>query len=836
MSTQLLTAFIGRASLIADPSGARACRRVISRATVALGVLAAGAWVAAHEGHGAPQRPIYKQVQVGDTVYRVGFAVTPEDPLVGEDIRFEFRILQRIGAGPDGVAREEPVRSADPQVQILSTAATPSALATVPGEQPGTFRARYRFTDAGDYGISTRIAAGADTVTAEFPVFVRPGPVGRAPLAVDAVVLLVFGGVVLSLWRRRNDSATRAPARAGAAAVAGVAMLLIAHVWIAPRIGRLFLPERHFGSIAWNPAPGGAESDVPPHVDPPGTPPHTHPPGTPPGDEPSATADGVRDPDPHDIVSTVVPVPGRLVEVRVPASARILFEGFTPRVGRTVRRGQTIATLEYHYVLHDAVHLINQRWLSMTAMLEAKRTSLDTELRALRLRHLRETGDPSVRQMMNVTQAVEAAELEAAMARLEHERAATLLAMHDAEITQRELVRKPLASPIDGTIEAVNFTHGQLKYENDKLFTILDISKVWVEARFPGAAAAKRPPAGMEFTSPAFPAVRFEGRLVRVANALDPETGTLSAFFEVANPERLLRVGMRLAAKTPGDDPPPPVGTTADRVRRASAHGVADPPVPPIVTLPAMVKANPQLTADVAAPLWGRIEFAGRQLNVGDQVKKGENLLQIVLELSADERYPMNARKVEIDAELKMAQTRRAQAEQQWTEGVARLKKTPDDAFLQEELALLERIYRAAQEEEALLERQAKVYVGTIQRRDPKITMVPAPISGVITHIGFRPGELNGTDEFRQLLTIVDPSRVWIEADAYEHQSAAVLNGPVRATFTSPGIAERPLDRPIAVSGAVSPDTGALRVIFDVPNPGRTLKIGAPAQVVVGRD
>src|SRR5688572_8572484 len=64
------------------------------RPAIVVGVLSAGALLAAHEGHDAPQRPVYRQVQIGDAAYRVGFAVIPQDPLVGEDIRLEFRILQ----------------------------------------------------------------------------------------------------------------------------------------------------------------------------------------------------------------------------------------------------------------------------------------------------------------------------------------------------------------------------------------------------------------------------------------------------------------------------------------------------------------------------------------------------------------------------------------------------------------------------------------------------------------------------------------------------------------------------------------------------------------------
>jgi multidrug efflux pump subunit AcrA (membrane-fusion protein) len=339
----------------------------------------------------------------------------------------------------------------------------------------------------------------------------------------------------------------------------------------------------------------------------------------------------------------------------------------------------------------------------------------------------------------------------------------------------------------------------------------------------------------MRFVSPAFPATPFEGRLVRVANTLDARTGTVSAFFEVPNPERLLRIGMRVAAVSGAGAAQPLVEAKSADIRHAVATGGVNPSaVPAPVTLTAVVKPKPELTAEVAAPLWGRIEFAARRLNVGDRVEKGEDLAHVILELAADERYQMNARAVDIDAERELSKTRREQAEKRAQDAAAALAAAPDDPFLKQEAQLLERISVAAQQEEVLLGQQVEVFKGVMKRRDPKITVVKAPIAGVITEIGFRPGELNGTDEFRRLFTIVDTSAVILEAQVYDHQSAAVLKGTTRASFTSPGFdVPRPLQRPLAISGAINPETGALSVLFDVANPGRELKIGGTAQIVV---
>ena len=107
--------------------------------------------------------------------YRIGFAMLPQDALVGEDVRFEVQILQMPdpAAGP-GPGR--PIGSGDVQVRIISTSAEPYTLPHVgPGEKPGTFTARYRFADSGQYAIAANTKAGAETITAEFPVSSPPG-------------------------------------------------------------------------------------------------------------------------------------------------------------------------------------------------------------------------------------------------------------------------------------------------------------------------------------------------------------------------------------------------------------------------------------------------------------------------------------------------------------------------------------------------------------------------------------------------------------------------------------------------------------------------------------
>lgn len=781
---------------------------------LALGLLTAAS-LAAHEGHDLVQRPVYRQVAAGGETYRVGLAAMPQDPVVGEDIRLAVHVRRLADDAP-------PVDLSGIRLRLVPAGGTAQALAYVgPGEQPATVSAVHRFAEDGQYTLAVEVPAASGAIRADFPLGVRPGPVVRAPFVIDGLLLIALAGAVAVRWRARAGGAVPT-ARLALTAAAGVTALAAGHLLLGPRVGRLFLPERHFGSIAWERPAGQGAEEAAPHTHPPGTPPHSH--------DDAGLERSVPQPvaGTGEVSSIVVPVPGRLAEIVVPVTARVVFDDFVPRPGRAVRRGQKIAMLEHHYILHDAVHLVNQRWPYLLDVFEKKRDRLAADLNVVRQRHLQATGDPAVREMMTVTQAVSTAESAAAEAALRQARADKLLAMHDTQIAKRDLVRRPVEAPIGGIIDAVHFTQGELKYESDPLLRILDLSEVWVEARFPEAQAARPVPKTMTFASTAFPGRRFEGRLARVAKTLDPSTRTMSAFFAVGNPDRLLRLGMRLAGR----------GDAAGAA--AAAHGVVPArletvPAAPLA-LAATVKPLPELTSDVTAPLWGRIAFARRQLQVGDQVRKGEELLHVVLELSVDERYPMEARALEIASEHELAKTRRAQAEQQYDEALAQLTSRPGDRFRQQEVAALEKIRLAAQQEEILLARQAEAYQGTMKRRDPKTTIIEAPISGVITDINFTPGELNRTGEFRRLLTVVDTSRVLLEAPLYPHQIPAAA-GSRGATLVPAGLTgARRLGPPIAISGALDADSGALRVLFDAPNADGALKVGASARILIPRN
>jgi len=75
-----------------------------------------------------------------------------------------------------------------------------------------------------------------------------------------------------------------------------------------------------------------------------------------------------------------------------------------------------------------------------------------------------------------------------------------------------------------------------------------------------------------------------------------------------------------------------------------------------------------------------------------------------------------------------------------------------------------------------------------------------------------------------ELYTIVDPSRVWIVADIFEHDAMSVRPGQMATITTSYGTGGTVQARVQQILPGVDPQTRTLKVRLDLPNPGQLLK------------
>jgi Cu(I)/Ag(I) efflux system membrane fusion protein len=102
-----------------------------------------------------------------------------------------------------------------------------------------------------------------------------------------------------------------------------------------------------------------------------------------------------------------------------------------------------------------------------------------------------------------------------------------------------------IASPISGIVTEKKALQGKYVSEGDELFTVADLSTVWLNVKvFESDVAGIIPGAAVEVANTAYPDSVFAGRITFVAYAVDPATRTLTARVEVANPDLRLKPGM----------------------------------------------------------------------------------------------------------------------------------------------------------------------------------------------------------------------------------------------------------------------------------------------------
>ncbi len=102
-----------------------------------------------------------------------------------------------------------------------------------------------------------------------------------------------------------------------------------------------------------------------------------------------------------------------------------------------------------------------------------------------------------------------------------------------------------LFAPIGGKVVANNAILGGMVDQSTEILTIMDPTRLWVEAAIYEKDIAKvKVGQKAEVTVPAYPDETFQGTITYVSDILDPETHTITVRTEVANPDLKLKPGM----------------------------------------------------------------------------------------------------------------------------------------------------------------------------------------------------------------------------------------------------------------------------------------------------
>jgi len=231
---------------------------------------------------------------------------------------------------------------------------------------------------------------------------------------------------------------------------------------------------------------------------------------------------------------------------------------------------------------------------------------------------------------------------------------------------------------------------------------------------------------------------------------------------------------------------------------------------------------RPDLTVKVRASMWGKI-YLEEGVHEGAKVEKDQPLARTVLELPALERLPLDDRTLEIEQYLEVAKQRARLAMDDYQRAVEISKENPE---FEAERDRRKQIYQDSLKALQIVNQQNTRQMGVIKRRDPRTVIIKSPLSGYIDEIYFVPGDINPDGEFRILLSIIDLSTVWVQAEIYERDLPLFQNAPeaLIATTAYPGETFRA--RFQSLGSEIDPETRTLPVYFEISNPEGKLKVG----------
>lgn len=102
-----------------------------------------------------------------------------------------------------------------------------------------------------------------------------------------------------------------------------------------------------------------------------------------------------------------------------------------------------------------------------------------------------------------------------------------------------------VAAPFAGVVVERNVSLGQMATASDTLFTLADLSRVWIELDvFERDLSRVSVGQAVSVSTDAFPSRTFPGRIVYVGDVVDPVKRTVRARVEIPNPSGALRPGM----------------------------------------------------------------------------------------------------------------------------------------------------------------------------------------------------------------------------------------------------------------------------------------------------
>lgn len=227
------------------------------------------------------------------------------------------------------------------------------------------------------------------------------------------------------------------------------------------------------------------------------------------------------------VTAIIRPNQDRIAKIAPRVEGRIV--SVSANLGDNVRSGQALAVMDSLAVGEAQSALLRAQSSERVAQADFKRAeSLSAEEIIPRKELLRAQG-----------------ELERASAESRAARDRLRLLGGSAAVGTRAESNFALTAPFAGTIIQKKATIGELGTPSDAIFTVADLSVVWIEANLTDDLLAKvKKGAVATVTVGAYPSERFAGRVAYIANVLDKDSRTIAARIEVANKDGRLKPEM----------------------------------------------------------------------------------------------------------------------------------------------------------------------------------------------------------------------------------------------------------------------------------------------------
>lgn len=238
------------------------------------------------------------------------------------------------------------------------------------------------------------------------------------------------------------------------------------------------------------------------------------------------------------------------------------------------------------------------------------------------------------------------------------------------------------------------------------------------------------------------------------------------------------------------------------------------------------IRATAGREARLTATAHGRVVLDSPVLVLGAQIAAGQVLARITPQVeNAGDRVTLESEVRQARAELTAAESQLARSERLWAERTIPEKQL-DEAKTRVELVRV----RA----EAARAKLAQFDAGASGRGGGRTAFqVRSPLAGTLVAIHVSSGQT--VEDGELLFTVVDLSRIWLHADVFEPDIAAVESA-VRASFRIDGhdtpITIAPPDgRVVTIGKLVSEKTRTVPMIFELANPDQRIRIGSFATV-----